>query len=194
MDPVAIAPGLTLTEMLYETAAAGTLAFAHDLTLTWEEFIESASWWLIPDGTGRLSKAELILLDTRRRTVKINLWYAPDIRSASGQPAPHSHPWPFTSQILTGGYSEDRYIVDGTSIRANLGCEHAEGQVNAVSRNLYHEVTALHTAPGATMTLMMCGRGDRGSWGHLDPTTGAISPPESDPLFPERLRSLNPHH
>ncbi|MFE3381669.1 hypothetical protein [Streptomyces anulatus] len=193
MDSVAITPGLTLTDTLYETAATGALAFTPDLALTWEKFIEPTSWWLIPDGTGRLSKAELTLLDTREHTVKINLWYAPDIRDANGRPAPHSHPWPFTSQILTGGYSEDRYTLSSTGIQANLGCEHTQGQVNKVDRDLYHEVTALHAGPGATITLMMCGRGERGSWGHFDPATGTVTPPERDPLFPQRLRTLNPH-
>lgn len=193
MDPVLIAPGLTLTTALYETAAAGIDAYAAGLApLTWEQFTAPMSWWLVPDGSGRLSKAELTLAEDRDRTVKLNVWHAPDIRGAEG-PLPHSHPWPFESQILTGGYSEDRYLFVGGQVRAETGREYGPGSTNTVDRYLYYEVTELHSAPGATVTLMLCGHGERGAWGHLDPATGTLSPPQQSGLFPERLRALNPH-
>ncbi|MBY8887267.1 hypothetical protein K7472_20830 [Streptomyces sp. PTM05] len=194
MDPVLIAPGLTLTDVLYETAAVGAAAYAADLApLTWEQFISPMSWWLVPDGSGRLSKAELTLAEGRDRTVKFNVWYAPDLRGPGGVPCPHSHPWPFESKILLGGYTEDRYVLDGGQVRAETGRKHVQGTANPVGRDLYHEVVELHTAPGATMTLMLCGQGERGTWGHLDPATGSVTPPQRDPFFPERLRALNPH-
>ncbi|MGW7521809.1 hypothetical protein ACWGJ2_40215, partial [Streptomyces sp. NPDC054796] len=191
MDPVLIAPGLTLTDVLYETAASGVATYASDLApLTWEQFTTPTSWWLVPDGSGRLSKTELTLTEGRDRTVKINVWHAPDIREADG-PLPHSHPWPFSSKILLGGYSEDRYVLVDGQVRAEIGREHTQGTANTVGRDLYHEVTGLHTAPGATVTLMLCGRGERGAWGHLDPATGTVAPPGRDPRFPEHLRALN---
>ncbi|MGW4490467.1 hypothetical protein [Streptomyces sp. NPDC004376] len=193
MDPVLIAPGLTLTDTLYETAASGVAAYAVGFApLVWERFTAPMSWWLIPDGSGRLSKTEFTLAENRDQTVKINIWHAPDIRGADGT-LPHSHPWPFESKILLGGYSEDRYrLVDG-QVRRETRREYVQGAANYVDRSLYHEVTELHTAPGATVTLMLCGRGVRGSWGHLDPATGIVAPPQRDANFPGHLRALNPH-
>lgn len=194
MDPVLIAPGLKLTDALYETVAAGVAAYAGDLApLTWQQFTTPTAWWLIPDGTGQLSKSELTLTEERERTIKINVWSAPDIRGTDA-PLPHSHPWPFEARILLGGYSEDRYVLDGGGrVHAEMGREHTQGTANVVDRSLFHEVTGLHTAPGATATLMVCGRGERGTWGHLDPATSTIAPPQRDPRFPEHLRALNPH-
>jgi hypothetical protein len=89
MQTIEIAPGLRLTPALYDVAQVGVTAYAPDLApLTWEQFTEPMSWWLILDGRGRLSKAELTLTESRDRTVKINIWHAPDIRSADGRPAP----------------------------------------------------------------------------------------------------------
>ena len=193
MDSVLIAPGLTLTEALYETAAAGIAYYAQDLLLSWQEFTAPASWWLIPDGTGRLSRAEVTLTETRTRTVKVNIWFAPDLRGPDGTPCPHSHPWPFESHILHGGYTEDRYVLDHGQVRTEAGRQHTRGTTNTVDRTLYHEVTGLHTAPGETVSLMLCGRGERGTWGHLDPANGVVTPPQRDPHFPENLRALNPH-
>lgn len=194
MQTTEIAPGLCLTEALYDVAQTGVAAHAPELPpLTWDVFTAAASWWLVPDGSGRLSKAELTLTEDRDRTVKINVWYAPDLRGPDGAPCPHSHPWPFESKILLGGYSEDRYVLDRGQVLAELGREHVQGDTNTVGRDLYHEVAALHTAPGATVTLMLCGRGERGAWGHLDPATGTVAPPQRDPHFPAHLRALNPH-
>ncbi|MEW1630484.1 hypothetical protein AB0387_24320 [Streptomyces sp. NPDC089173] len=193
MAPALIAPGLTLTTALYETAAAGVDAYATDRTpLSWEQFTAPMSWWLIPDGSGRLSKSELTLTEGRDRTVKINFWHAPGIRGTDG-PLPHSHPWPFESRILAGGYSEDRYLLVDDQVHAETGREHRQGSANTVDRDLYHEVTELHSAPGATVTLILCGHGEQGTWGYLDPATGILTPPQRDALFPERLRALNPH-
>jgi hypothetical protein len=84
--------------------------------------------------------------------------------SAGGDaPAPHSHPWDFAAHVLLGGYSEDRYTPDGDSVRADRGVEHVVGGVNSVGREVYHEVTEIH-APGATLSLMVCGRRERGRW------------------------------
>jgi hypothetical protein len=193
MDPVLIAPGLTLTETLYETAAAGVATYAPDLApLSWGQFTAPTLWWLVPDGGGRLSKSELTLLEDRDRTIKVNIWHAPDIREVNG-PLPHSHPWPFESRILVGGYTEDRYVLRDGRVSVEMEREYTKGTANVVDRAVYHEVVGLHTAPGATVTLMVCGRGERRAWGHLDPATSTVTPPQWDPRFPENLRMLNPH-
>ncbi|MEV8395936.1 MULTISPECIES: hypothetical protein [unclassified Streptomyces] len=191
MEPIRIAPGLVLTEAQYATAAAGIAAHAPDFApLTWDTFVRPQGWWLVPDKDGQLSKAELVFREERDRTVKINIWYLPDLRGAG--PRPHSHPWDFSSQILTGGYSETRYTVhDGQVDVSEL--EHTHGTVNTIDRRLYHEVAALHAPAGGTMTLMVCGQGRRSSRGYLDPDTGRHTPPEADPGFPARLKALNPH-
>lgn len=191
MDPITVS-GLSLTERQYAIAAEGLATHATALFLTWEQFTRPAAWWIVPDGRGLPSKAEYVVTESEGLTVKINLWLAPDLRHST--PRPHSHPWDFRSHILAGGYTEDRYTLDekGT-VDAALGNEHAEGTINRIDREIYHEVTELHTQPGDTMTLMVCGRGVRGRWGYLDPATGRVEPASRDPRFLAHLRALNPH-
>ncbi|MFF3441390.1 hypothetical protein [Streptosporangium sp. NPDC002721] len=64
--------------------------------LTWERFTAAAGWTLVPDeGTGRVYKAELTLREHPVGTLRrMNIWYEPGLRG-TGQPNPHSHPWPF---------------------------------------------------------------------------------------------------
>ncbi|MFE2046691.1 hypothetical protein ACFXAZ_38430 [Streptomyces sp. NPDC059477] len=192
MDPTRIAPGLTLTEAQYAVAAEAIATHLPDLApLTWNRFTAASGWWLVPERDGDLAKAELVLQeDHLERTVKINLWFLPDLRDAA--PRPHSHPWDFTARILTGGYTETRYEARTDRIDT-AEVQHLAGGANPIDRATYHEVTGLHAAPGDTMTLMVCGPGERGTWGYLDPDTGTHSRPEADPTFPERLRRLNPH-
>lgn len=61
----------------------------------------------IPDGKGEAFKTELVLERSEERTVKIQWWYADDPRKD-----PHNHPWSFQSEILSGGYTEDRWTFD----------------------------------------------------------------------------------
>ncbi|MEV0438414.1 hypothetical protein AB0I84_13950 [Streptomyces spectabilis] len=191
MKSIRVAPGLVLNEAQYVAAAAGLATHAPALApLAWEAFVRPLGWWLVPDKDGELSKAELTLQEGRDRTVKINLWFLPDLRRA--RPFPHSHPWTFSSQILAGGYSETRYSVDGGYVDVTE-MEHVQGATSAVDRRLYHEVTTLHAPPGSTMTLMACGPGERGAWGYLDLDTGRHVLPEADAAFPARLKELNPH-
>uniref|UniRef100_UPI003F4977B7 hypothetical protein n=1 Tax=Amycolatopsis sp. CA-096443 TaxID=3239919 RepID=UPI003F4977B7 len=83
-------------------------------------------------------------------------------------------------------------LVDGQPpVRAQLGIEHRAGGRNDVPRSVYHEVTEIHE-PGRTLSLMVCGRGERGAWGYLD-TTGLHTPTAPDPDFKAKLRQLNPH-
>ncbi|GAA1564124.1 hypothetical protein GCM10009678_54030 [Actinomadura kijaniata] len=73
--------------------------------------------------------------------------------------------------------------------------DHPTGDANPIPQDLFHEVTDLHTEPGATLTLMMAtGPGIRGSWGYLNPDTGHIDPaPRPSDTFRRAWRSLNPH-
>ncbi|MER5301358.1 hypothetical protein ABT039_18050 [Streptomyces lasiicapitis] len=194
MASIEIGPGLLLDDVLFGAAEAGTATHTpHLAPLTWETFTAPSGWTLVPDDCGNGYKAELVLLSIRTATVKINLWFAPDLRGDQ-QPAPHSHPWDFNAHVLLGGYSEDRYIPDGAgAVRADHGVEHCRGGINTVPREIYHEVTDIHE-PGRTLTLMVCGPGERGRWGYLDTTTGQHRAPGPDPGFSARLKAINPHH
>jgi hypothetical protein len=46
--------------------------------------------------------------------------------------------------------------------------------------------------PGRTLTLMVCGRGNKGQWGYIDPDTGEYRDNEPDPTFLERAKRINP--
>ncbi|MER8002966.1 hypothetical protein [Streptomyces sp. NPDC095613] len=192
MKRVTISPGLLVDEALHEAASEGIGLYAPNCApLTWDRFVAPAGWWLVPDETGDGYKAECVLEDTQDRTIKINLWFLPDLRG--GQKAqPHSHPWDFHAHVLLGGYNEDRYVPDGGTVRAERSVEHQAGAVNRVPIDVYHEVTQIHD-PGRTLTLMVCGRGERGRWGYLDINTGTRVPVQPDPKFAARLRALNPH-
>lgn len=190
---ITIVPGLVVTEAMFEAAADGVARHARDVRpLTWERFTTSAPWTLVPDELGHAYKAEFILRRTRERTYKINLWMRPD-RRGSAKPKPHDHRWPFTSRVLRGGYTEDRYTIAGRSVRDNLGVSHRAGGANDMPLNVCHEVTGIHR-PGDTLTLMVCGRLTRDTWGYLvDTDTARIVPAAPDPRFTARLRALNPH-
>uniref|UniRef100_UPI003F492805 hypothetical protein n=1 Tax=Amycolatopsis sp. CA-096443 TaxID=3239919 RepID=UPI003F492805 len=77
-------------------------------------------------------------------------------------------------------------------VRAQLGVEHRADGRNDVPREVYHEVTEIHE-PGRTLSLMVCGRGERGTWGHLNTSTGLHTPTLPNPGFKAKLRQLNPH-
>ncbi|MEU7044920.1 hypothetical protein AB0A77_28230 [Streptomyces varsoviensis] len=191
MKTTRIIPGLTVDAAMYDAAAAGLAAHTGaESPLTWGRFTAPASWCLVPGPDGAAYKAEMVLRESIERTLKINIWYLPDRRGGAA-PQPHSHPWPFTSHILLGGYSEDRYVA-GDLASAEMGVEHRSGGANIIPRDLFHEVTAIHE-PGRTLSLMVCGRGRRGSWGYLDPDTGQCTPVRPDPGFTDRFAALNPH-
>lgn len=192
MTTTTIIPGLVVDETLFEAAADGITTHLPDLApLSWETFTASTGWTLVPDEHGDAYKAELVLRNTIESTVKINLWTLPDRRGGE-QPKPHSHPWEFTSRILLGGYTEDRYDTAGDLVSTELNAVHRSPSANHVPRSLYHEVTEIHE-PSRTLTLMICQRGERGTWGYLDVDRGCHVPNEPDPLFLDRLRALNPH-
>jgi hypothetical protein len=192
---ITVAPGLELNDEMYERAVAALREHAPDLApaLSWERFTTRESWILNPDVNHPdepFYKAELVVLDGPpwTRTVKINVWRAPDLRR-DGAPMPHNHPWPFKANVLMGGYQEDRYEVSGGPVEMT----HRAGDTNEIPLDLFHEVTNV-LDPGRTLTLMVCGRSmGIGSWGHLDPDTGQYTPNTPDPQFMALLRDRNPH-
>ncbi|KOT62926.1 MULTISPECIES: hypothetical protein [Streptomyces] len=187
-------PGLTINESMYEAAVAGIAAHASDLALAWERFTAPTSWWLIPDESGLASRAELTLRETQQSTIRINIWMRADLRGPGGTPLPHSHPWSFESHILMGAYDEDRYrLTDDGQVHSHTGVTHQGGTTNRIDRAVYHEVRHIH-APGATLSLMKCGRGERGAWGYLDLAAGRHLPAAPDPCFTAKLKALNPQH
>lgn len=188
-----ILPGLDLDDAMFERTAQAVADHAPHLEpLLWERFADPAGWTFVPDDDGRAYKAELVLLDTIPAALKANLWFLPDRRGGTA-PAPHSHPWAFYSHVLMGGYREDRYrrTADGAVV-AELDVDHLAPTVNSVGLNTYHEVTEIHE-PGRTLTLMVCGAGQRGRWGYLDVATGEHRRVQPDPHFTARLAALNPH-
>lgn len=189
MEPVEIVPGLVVDEEMFDAAVRGLAARTPYERLTWGTFTDERHWTLIPDPQGSGYKAEYLVRRESERTVKINLWLGPDLRDGSA-PRPHNHPWPFTAFILLGGYTEDRYEpVRGRVHRTTR--VHEAGERNHLPLTAFHEVTHL-SAPGRTLTLLVCGAGRTGAWGYLDPETGRFQENRPDPGFRAHLKALNP--
>ncbi|MFF4607905.1 hypothetical protein ACFY12_34855 [Streptomyces sp. NPDC001339] len=184
-----IIPGLIVDEEMYDKAVHGLIEHTPEEKLTWESFTDEHSWLLIPGLDGAGYKAELVLRREKDRTIKINLWMAPDLR-AGQTPAPHNHPWEFHAHILMGGYTEQRYqLVDG-KVRTETQIHEAGGQ-NHLPLDIYHEVTKIH-APARTLTLMVCSGGRKGDWGYLNTETAVFAANQPDPTFKAHLQALNP--
>ncbi|GHE14689.1 hypothetical protein [Streptomyces alanosinicus] len=189
MDRVEVVPGLAVDLDLYEAAVNGLKEHAPEETLAWETFTSPESWTLVPDPDEQGYKGELVLRREDSHTRKINLWFAPDLRDGQS-PKPHNHPWEFTSHVLSGAYTEQRYtLVDGKV--ATETHTHTAGGSNHLPLDVYHEVTAI-SEPGRTLTLMLCGAGRQGAWGYLDPETGRTYDNTPDTSFRDRLVALNP--
>lgn len=189
-----IVPGLHVDEGMYGTVRWEGL-FRHVPrfgNLSWERFTNPSGWWLIPAHDGTLSRAELTLCEGDTETVKINVWFMPERPGDNGKPRPHSHPWDFRSHILLGAYYEDRYTLSDGQVHSIHGTGHLRGEVNDMPRSAYHEVVGVHD-PGRTVSLMVCGPGERGAWGHLDPDKGEHVSATRDPQFVAQLDALNPH-
>ncbi len=154
----------------------------------------------IPDDGDGSYKTELVLERSPERTVKILWWHADDPR-----PEPHNHPWDFTSEILHGGYTEDRYVaVDtgGGGIQvAHTVHTYRAGDHNVVPRRLPDEDPRLlcevfhnvrDVLPG-TVTRMTCGPAVPGNvWHYLRLPDGHLLSSD-DPSFIARFHRLNPH-
>lgn len=99
--------------------------------------------------------------------------YLHRIQRPDGDRYLHDHPWPFTSFILKGGYSEDWLspellrrspTVQGRPRTWGQHRTHMAGSVTRVRRGEYHSIRHLYRVP--TWTLVFVGR--RGTdWGYL---------------------------
>lgn len=199
MPTLEVIPGLTLTDSMYELAAAGVAEHApHIRPLSREQFDDPAGWLNIPDLDGEISKSELTLLVGVDATVKLNIWFRPDIRGGAEEQVPHNHRWnSFRGHILRGAYSELRFRrenVDPETDRADVIFEprvmHASPDANEVAHDVWHEVDWCE--PG-TMSLMVCGYGEFGNWGHLDLSSGKRRKDQPVAGFNDMLAALNPH-
>lgn len=174
---------------------AGTSPTAPALTTTglptsglgraWSPFV------LIPGRDGAPYKAESRRDGEQPGTLeRFTVWISDDPRDD-----PHTHPWPFVSRILTGGYTESRYRkgADGEWREVGVFTWRA-GDVVEVPAGDAHVV--FHVLPGTT-THMLIGKLTAGpqDWGHLvdsdDGTRLEYVPVSLDPAFKARLDALN---
>jgi hypothetical protein len=183
---------LTVTDDQYEAAAAALTARGLNLTRGW--FLDPKSWTVIPDGTGRASKAEMCvnkpagLLPGR---TMLNLWLAPDIRRP-GMAWPHGHPAEFESEIVYGGgYTEMRY---GRNASGVWSAEHRYrlGERNTFPLDFFHEV--VDVAAGALSVMRWGDLLRPGGWGNLNVESGEFALTAPDPVFLAHLAALNPQH
>ena len=133
----------------------------------------------IPDPDGRVYKTDLVLFSSPEKTVKLVFWYGADPR-----PAPHTHPWPFTSYILRGGYVEDRYTLTGEYISSH---NYTAGDVNVCPVDVAHRVVVVR--PG-TVTKMVCGPQVPGNVWH-EVEGGALVLPDKQ-AFLDKFLPVNP--
>jgi len=205
-----VIPGLRLDEELYGAAAEGLAAHAPvQPALTWEMFSDPARWWLVPSpddddaGMPLSYKAEFVVTQTADLTIKINVWYRPDLRSAETS-RPHTHPWEvMEAHPVLGGYEDEHWHRSACGLLVEQGSVlNLPGAVNRIHARDYHEVTAI-ADPGRTVSVMICGRwihdeAHQGVWGHLDLHTGEHVPVQRDEAerarFRSRLYRINPQH
>lgn len=132
-------------------------------------------------------------------TLKLTWWHAGDPR-----PLPHNHPWrdkdgiSFRSSILSGGYTETVYRLDGSTEQR----VYRAGDVNVARHDEYHVVSDVLPQ---TVTLMACGprvKPEEGQspWGYLLTgddgrmvPVGPTHPSVMDPGAGDRFKALNPH-
>lgn len=132
-------------------------------------------------------------------TLKLTWWHAGDPR-----PLPHNHPWrdkdgvSFYSSILSGGYTETVYRLDGSTEER----VYRAGDVNVARHDEYHVVGDVLPQ---TVTLMACGprvKPEEGQspWGYLLTgddgrmvPVGPTHPSVMDPGAGDRFKALNPH-
>ena len=175
MDSLTILPGLTLDDLMYESVSWQVHHIEPRPVISWGMFTDPERWCLVPAPDASAYKAEMLVERNESRTIKVNLWFAPDLRDGA-RPMPHSHPWEFTSYILEGGYREDRYTRTPAGVRKETREHRASGALdfpttNEIALYEFHEVTEIF-APGRTLTLMVCGEWDPDGWEYLDPETG----------------------
>lgn len=205
-----IIPGLDMDDELFAAAAEGLAEHVPDLPpLSYEDITDPMRWWRVPgpddDGDGEpiAYKAEFLVSRTLARTVKVNRWYGPDLRSGETS-KPHTHPWEvMEAHPVLGGYDDAHWHRTAAGLIVEQGTtSNLPGTVNRIIARDYHEVTAVKD-PGRTLSVMVCGpwihdQDHRGVWGHLDLHTGRHVPVQHDPVdqerFAARTRRINPQH
>jgi len=133
-------------------------------------------------------KTELVLVRSPERTEKIIWWHENDPRIE-----PHNHPWAFKSNILSGGYTEDRWWIDGNGElqKETLTYNANDLNVNDMPANVFHVVRDVQPK---TVTRLLCGQASKDNiWGYLNIETKEYWDAEKDPTFIDMLREINPH-
>ena len=145
----------------------------------------------IPDGKGGSFKTELTVFRSEEETQKYLWWHGDDPRGE-----PHNHPWDFSSKILHGGYTEDRWELNSSSelikrTRIYRADGSLDGNENIVPKDTYHIVRDVLKG---TVTHLTCGPArEDNEWGYIDIENSEYTRAESDKDFFSELCELNPH-
>ena len=125
---------------------------------------------VIPRGDKQPYLERKFLFRSRFLTVYLHRFVAPDVGVD-----PHDHPWPFLSVVLSGAYSE--LVYDHLNLRAAPRNVHRRaGDVIYRPAEWTHRIVDI-TAPGDTITLVICGP-RRYHWGFwVLPKSGDTAPP-----------------
>lgn len=91
---------------------------------------------------------------------------------------PHDHPWPFTTWLLSGGYTENRYLIPPhreaklSEARILHGLKRRRfGLYRMPATNAFHEITSLDVKPVITFVVT----GKRANRGRPDPGWGFLA-------------------
>jgi len=144
----------------------------------------------IPNVQGRPFKT--VVVDSLDPLTIRSFWHHPeDVME------PHSHPWDFTLEVLSGNIVMLRFTAPEGHSRwecdrpAPVRCEEVslrQGETLEVPQTAYIRIAGV--AP-STVTRMVCGPHE-GGWGYLDMFSGEHIPSFIDPRYQARFRALNP--
>lgn len=154
----------------------------------------------LPSEDGKSSWAtELAYLRSPEQTRKIRWWRSPD-----PDPRPHNHPWrdedgvSLTSYIISGGYTQDVYLMNENGDPQLLRTETFKaGDTNVLHYREYHVVRDIiqksEECPAGTVTHFITGKMvNDNAWWYLNLETGELEPPVKSETYLERLKASNP--
>jgi hypothetical protein len=157
---------------------------------------EWSNWLFIPGADGAPYKAQRERAGEEEGTrERLTLWFGPDPRARE----PHTHPWPFVTTILVGGYCEERWTFREdfpglfTLDTLDTHMRTAGDVIEVPAWSIHHVATVV---PG-TLTHMKMGKLTAGprDWGHYteDSKTGlwSYAPATASPAFLSALKQLN---
>jgi hypothetical protein len=140
----------------------------------------------LPDFKGGSWATEWVLSRSPEQVRKFRFWRRPD-----PDPRPHNHPWhnpatgvSFVSQILSGGYTEDVYSLDGTMTTQVYWA----GNVNVCYYDKFHVVRGI--LPGTTTYFETEAVTEEG-WHYFVPGQGTFPPVPMDDFLEQRA-AVNP--